>query len=133
MLNLGKKHMSIALKDFVKKFMLGGSEYKFLKNKAHDVEQDSIRVWKETFGVLTPTIEERESQDAIELEDDYKKEVTKLIVEIEELVSGYELKETIRIEDDTNTPLPNLNILTKEEIKILIKDARKLCTNPILL
>ena len=41
MLYLGKNHMSIALKDFFKKFMLRDRMYKVLKNKAHKVEQDS--------------------------------------------------------------------------------------------
>lgn len=82
--------------------------------------------------MLTPTIEEREGQDAIEFEDD-KKEVAKMTTKIEELVTRYVLTNTVIIKDDTDTPLPNNNILAEEEIQSLMKDSRKLCKNPNLL
>ena len=62
---------------------------KFLKNKAHEVEQGSIRVWKEGFGVLVPLVEVTKCRDAIEFEDDYKKEVLMMKTEIQQLANGY--------------------------------------------
>lgn len=107
--------------------------YTILKNTYPKIEQEGTRVWKEAFGVLSPTIEEREGLDAIDFEDDYKQELAKLTIEIEELVSGYEKKDIVTIKDDTNTPLPNPNIPNEEKIQILMKDSRKVFTNPILL
>ena len=52
--------MYMALKDFVKKFVLRDMEYKILNNKAPKVEKYSIRVWKKLFRVLTPMVDERE-------------------------------------------------------------------------
>ena len=76
--------MSIALKELVKKFMPRDRAYKILKNKAHDVEQDNIKVWKEVFGVITPIVEVKEGRDA------YKEEVAKLTEEIKKLVDQCE-------------------------------------------
>ena len=42
MLDLGKTHMSIALKDSIKIFMPRDRAYKILKNKGHEVDKDSI-------------------------------------------------------------------------------------------
>ena len=88
-------------------------------------------MWKEVFGVLAPLVEMRECQDAIEFQDEYKKKLAKLTIEIQQRVSSYEEKGIATIEDDTNTPPPNPNVLTKEKIKGLMKDSRKLCTKPI--
>ena len=91
-----------------------------MNNKAPEIEKDNIRIWKESFGVLTPTIEEREGQDAIEFEDEYQQEVSKLRIEIKEIVRAYELKDIVTIDDDTNTPPPSPNLLTKEKIQKLM-------------
>ena len=76
--DLGKTHMSIALKDSVKKIMPRDRAYKVLKTKVPEVEEANIKFQKEVLRVLTPTIEVREIQDAIKIEDGDKQEVPKL-------------------------------------------------------
>ena len=122
--------MSIALKYVFMKFMLRHRAYKVLKYKAHEVEHDCIWIWKEAFGFITPSVEVREVQDAIEFEDEYKKEVSMMTTEIQQLASGYKQKDSIIIEDDTDIPPTNPNVLIKEEIQGLMKDSRKLYRNP---
>ena len=108
--------MSIAIKDFVKKFMPRDMIYTILKNKAPGIEKDSIRAWKEAFGVLAPLVEVRKHWDAIEFEDEYKKKVSMMTLEIQQLASRYEQNDTIIIEGDIDIPPTNPIVLTKEEI-----------------
>lgn len=68
--DLGKTHMSIALKDSIKKLMPRDSLYKALKEKVPKVEKKSIGFQKEVFVVKTLTIEVRGSQDNIELTEE---------------------------------------------------------------
>ena len=62
MLDFGKIHMSIWLKDFVKKFMPKERGYKILMNKAHEVEQESISIWKKAFGFLIPSTDKEDEK-----------------------------------------------------------------------
>lgn len=70
MLDLGKTHMSIDLKYFVKNFVPKERAYKILKNKDDKVEKESIFIWNKAFGLLVPSEEEEEEEarDVVELE-----------------------------------------------------------------
>ena len=76
MLDLGKTHLSIAIKYFVKKFMPKEWSYKSLMNKAHEVEQESLNIWIEEFGFLNPSInkEDKEQEERDEKVNTVRKE-----------------------------------------------------------
>lgn len=129
--DLGKTHMSIALKHSMKKSMPRDRAY--FKNKAHEVEKENIQVWKEVFGVLNPTVEIIEGRDAIEFEDAYKEEVAKLTEEIKKLVHQCKQQDVVSIKYISHTSPQNQNVLTKEDMQNLMIDTTLPCTNPVLL
>lgn len=76
--NLGKKHMTIELKDYANKFVLKRSEYKNLRNKIEEVVQESKIVWKKLFGLMSidEKKEDKEEKDVAEVEvDNYKEDI----------------------------------------------------------
>lgn len=55
--------MSIALKDFVNKFLPKERAYKILKNKANEFEKEIILIWKEAFVLLVPSTNKEEEEE----------------------------------------------------------------------
>lgn len=67
--DLGKTHMSISLRDYVKNSAPKVRAYKILKNKVEAVVQESVLVWKKEFGLLTP-IEKVEKEEEKEEDEE---------------------------------------------------------------
>jgi hypothetical protein len=139
---LGKNCMSIALKDYAKKFMPKKRAYKILKNKIEDVVQEKILVWKKVFGLLAPpAIEEKEEEETetVELDnqEDYD-EPNNLEEHIRRKVEETEQKDVVTIEEIPDETWKILNVLTKEELKnatlmSVTSNTPLSCTNPILI
>ena len=72
MLDLGKNHMSIALRYFTKKCISKMRAYKILRNIIKKVVQERKLVWKKEFELILTPIEEEEKEkedDRVELDN----------------------------------------------------------------